>query len=80
MLTSQDSIHLTMKPRPMLFATFKYVGNDFDGDMARMAANSKVREWWRVTDAMQESPVEGAVGSAEGLGWWEQMEEVFYTP
>ena len=68
-----------MKPRPMLFATFKYIGNDFDADMARQAANPRIREWWAVTDAMQESPVEGAVGSAEGPGWWERMEEVFYV-
>jgi len=80
MLILQDSIHLIMKPRPMLFATFKHIGHDFEGDMARMAANPKVREWWTVTDAMQESPVEGAVGSAEGPGWWEPLEEVFYTP
>ncbi len=69
-----------MKPRPMLFATFKYAGQDYDTDMARMAANPKVREWWAVTDAMQESPVDGALSSATGPGWWERMEEVFYTP
>ena len=36
-----------------LFATFKYVGEDFDGDMQRMKANPKVREWWALTDGMQ---------------------------
>lgn len=36
-----------------LFATFKYVGEDFDGDMQRMKANPKVREWWGLTDGMQ---------------------------
>lgn len=54
------------------------MGNKFDEDMARMAANPKVQEWWAMTDGMQESPVEGAVGSAKGPGWWGQTEEVFY--
>ncbi|KAF2637227.1 rhamnose mutarotase [Massarina eburnea CBS 473.64] len=73
------SIYLTLTPRPTLFASFKYVGNAFDEDMARMAANPKVQEWWKMTDGMQESPVEGATGSASGPGWWGQTEEVFYV-
>jgi L-rhamnose mutarotase len=64
----------------MLFATYKYVGTDWEGDQKRMAANPKVREWWQMTDSMQESAVPGAIGSAEGPGWWTEMEEVFYTP
>lgn len=36
-----------------LFATFKYVGDDWDGDMKRMSENPKVREWWALTDGMQ---------------------------
>ncbi|KAF2450075.1 L-rhamnose 1-epimeras-like protein [Karstenula rhodostoma CBS 690.94] len=73
------SIFLSMEPRPTLFASFKYVGSAFDEDMARMAENPKVKEWWAMTDGMQESPVEGAIGSARGPGWWGQTEEVFYV-
>ncbi|KAJ6109357.1 hypothetical protein N7486_001591 [Penicillium sp. IBT 16267x] len=62
-----------------LFATFKYVGTDFEGDMEAMRANPKVREWWAMTDGMQESPIPGAVGSADGPGWWKVLDEVFYT-
>ncbi|KAF2249183.1 rhamnose mutarotase [Trematosphaeria pertusa] len=72
------SIYLSLTPRPMLFASFKYVGNAWDEDMKRMAANPKVQQWWEMTDGMQESPVEGAVGSKSGPGWWGQTEEVFY--
>ena len=36
-----------------IFATFKYVGDDWDGDMKRMSENPKVREWWAMTDGMQ---------------------------
>ncbi|EAL90618.1 rhamnose mutarotase [Aspergillus fumigatus] len=73
-----------------LFATFKYVGDDYEADMEKMRANPKVREWWAMTDGMQmwtmlmcsylqESPIPGAVGSAEGPGWWKVLDEVFYT-
>jgi hypothetical protein len=33
----------------------KYVGTDFEGDMEKMRANPKVREWWAMTDGMQVS-------------------------
>lgn len=65
-----------MNPRPTLFASMKYVGSDFDADMAKMASNPEVQKWWRMTDKMQESPIPDAKGSAEGP-WWGQMEEVF---
>jgi len=65
----------------ILFATFKYVGYDYAGDMERMAGNPKVREWWRMTDGYQESFVEGAVSSEAGEpAWWKPVEEVFYQP
>lgn len=46
--------------------------------MERMRENPKVREWWKLTDGMQESFIEGAVGSAESA-WWREVESVFYT-
>ncbi|KAL1961146.1 hypothetical protein VTO42DRAFT_3091 [Malbranchea cinnamomea] len=60
-----------------LFASFKYVGEDFEGDMRRMSEDEEVRRWWKVTDEMQESLVEGAKSSQEGE-WWKRLEEVFY--
>ena len=74
-----DSIYFLEVPRPMLFASFKWVGSDWDEDMKRMAANPKVQEWWKMTDSYQESPHPGATGSASGP-WWQVAEEVFYTP
>lgn len=65
----------------ILFASFKYVGYDFAGDMDRMRANPKVRDWWRLTDGMQESLVEGATSSEAGEpSWWKPVEEFFYLP
>ncbi len=29
-----------------LYSYFEYVGDDFDGDMAKMAADPKTQEWW----------------------------------
>ncbi|KAF2705467.1 DUF718-domain-containing protein [Pleomassaria siparia CBS 279.74] len=68
----------------ILFASFKYVGYDYAGDMAKMRQNPKVQEWWKMTDSYQESMVEGAKssygedGSGEP-GWWKGVEEVFYV-
>ena len=76
---SPDSIFIMTEPRPTLFSSFKYVGKDWDGDMKRMAANPQVQAWWEVTDAMQESLVPGATGSATGA-WWTELEEVFRLP
>jgi len=65
----------------ILFASFKYVGYDWAGDMERMKDNPKVREWWKMTDSYQESFVEGAKSSEDGEpAWWKGVEEVFYNP
>jgi L-rhamnose mutarotase len=49
--TSQDSIFYDNDRT--LFATFKYVGNDWEADMKRMRENPIVRKWWDMTDEMQ---------------------------
>ena len=58
----------------LLFAYFEYVGEDFDADMAKMAADPKTLEWWDIMMPMQ-TPLETR---AEGE-WWANMEEVFHT-
>ena len=60
-----------------LFATMKYTGSDFEGDMEKMKANPEVREWWQMTDGMQETLVDGSQGSTDPKGWWKGLEEVF---
>ncbi|PVH69755.1 DUF718-domain-containing protein [Cadophora sp. DSE1049] len=65
----------------ILFASFKYVGYNWAGDMERMKENPKVQEWWKMTDSFQESFVPGAKNSYDGVPpWWKGVEEVFYTP
>ena len=43
----------------MLFAYFEYIGDDFEGDMAKVAADETTQEWWAVCGPMQ-TPVEDA--------------------
>lgn len=57
-----------------LFAYFEYVGDDFDGDMQRMADDLETQRWWDLVMPMQE-PVEGR-GAGE---WWATMREVFHV-
>lgn len=57
-----------------LFAYFEYIGDDYEGDMAKIAADETTQEWWAVCGPMQ-NPVEDR---AEGE-WWKTIEEVFHT-
>ena len=57
-----------------LFAYFEYVGNDFDADMMRMAADPKTQEWWSYTDPMQVPLPDRDPGTK-----WVRIPEVFHT-
>jgi len=62
------------EPENLLFSHFEYHGDDFEADMARLAADEMTRKWWGLTDPCQE----GLNSRAEGE-WWAPMEEVFHT-
>jgi L-rhamnose mutarotase len=57
-----------------LFAYFEYVGDDFEADMAKMAADPKTQEWWDIMMPMQDPLPTRAAGE-----WWAEMEEAFHT-
>jgi L-rhamnose mutarotase len=57
----------------MLYAYFEYTGTDFAADMAKMAADSKTREWWAIMEPMQDP-----VATRKNGEWWANMEEVFH--
>ena len=57
-----------------LFAYFEYVGDDFEADMAAMAADPETQRWWKLTDAMQEPLPDREPGT-----WWKTIREVFHT-
>lgn len=54
----------------LLIANFKYIGNDYEKDMASVANDEDTQKWWRLTDGMQESFVDGATGSGGEIPWW----------
>lgn len=58
----------------LLFAYMEYDGDDFEADMAKMAADETTQKWWDVCMPMQ-SPVEDR-GEGE---WWKTLDEVFHT-
>lgn len=57
-----------------LFSYFEYVGKNFAADMAKMAADPKTQEWWKVCIPCQDPLPDRAEGE-----WWADMEEVFHT-
>jgi L-rhamnose mutarotase len=56
-----------------LFSYFEYIGSDFAGDMAKMAADPKTQEWWSYT-----SPLQEALPTRREGEWWATMDEVFH--
>ena len=63
------SIHY-YAPLQLLIANFKYTGDDYEADMKKIGQDPETQEWWRLTDGMQESLVEGAQGSGKDIPWW----------
>ena len=58
----------------LLFAYFEYIGTDFAGDMAKMAADPITQEWWSVCIPLQDPLPTRAEGE-----WWANMNELFHT-
>ncbi len=58
----------------LLFGYFEYHGQDFDADMAKMAADPKTQEWWAIMKPMQQ-PLE----TRNAGEWWANMDEVFHA-
>jgi L-rhamnose mutarotase len=69
------SIYLRELPdgKHYLFSYFEYVGDDFEGDMARMAADPTTQRWWAECMPCQEPLPDRAEGE-----WWADMAEVFH--
>ncbi len=56
-----------------LFSYFEYVGNDYEADMALMAADETTQKWWSVC-----KPCHQPLDTIEPGQWWADMEEVFH--
>ncbi|KAJ6531247.1 rhamnose mutarotase [Mycena capillaripes] len=70
------SIHY-YAPLQLLIANFKYTGSDYEADMKKVGEDPETQRWWKVTDVMQETLVDGAEGSGKDIPWWAEAEEVF---
>jgi L-rhamnose mutarotase len=56
-----------------LFSYFEYIGDNFDADMNKMAADSTTQQWWAVVKPLMD-PLE-----SRQLGeFWANMEEIFH--
>ena len=56
-----------------LFAYFEYTGDDYDADMAKMAADPVTQKWWDEC-----IPCQQPVDSATEDEWWGVMQEVYH--
>ena len=56
-----------------LFSYFEYVGNDYERDMAKMAADPATQRWWDECMPCQELLDTRVPGD-----WWAVMEDVFH--
>jgi len=56
-----------------LFSYFEYHGDDFDADMAKMAADPVTQKWWELC-----KPCQVPLPTRNQGEWWANMEEVFH--
>lgn len=62
------------EPENVMFGTWEYHGDDFEADMAKIAANEATRRWWAVC-----GPCQRPLESRKKGEWWAMMEEVFHV-
>ena len=65
-------IHQLDDGRYYLFGYYEYTGDDYQGDMKKLAAEPRNQEWLSSTDAMQ-IPLAGEKS-------WTIMQEVYHNP
>lgn len=58
----------------VLFASYEYVGGDWEADQAKMAADPVTREWWSLTDPCQYGFDEGAPDGVR----WQRLDEIWH--
>lgn len=58
----------------ILYSYFEYVGDDFEADMAKMAADPVTQQWWAVV-----RPLTEPVATAKPGEFWAGMVEVFHA-
>ena len=56
-----------------MFAYYEYVGEDFDADMAKVAADPATQKWWDLVKPLMQ-PLE----DRKEVEVWSGMEEVYH--
>ena len=56
-----------------MFAYYEYVGDDFEADMAKMAADPATQKWWDVV-----KPLMQPLPDRKEKEFWAGMEEVYH--
>jgi Uncharacterized conserved protein len=56
-----------------LFTYYEYTGDDYEADMAKIAADPKTQEWWDVVKPLMEPLPDRAEGD-----FWSDMEEIYH--
>jgi L-rhamnose mutarotase len=57
----------------LLFSYFEYIGNDYEADMAKMAADPETQRWWDVC-----KPCQKPLDCRKDGEWWADAEEFFH--
>lgn len=57
----------------LLFSYFEYIGDNYDADMAAVAADPTTQEWWAVCMPLQRPVDDRAQGE-----WWKLIPELFH--
>ncbi len=57
----------------IMFAYFEYVGDDFDADMAKMAADPTTQKWWATV-----KPLMNPLEDREPGEFWAGMKPLYY--
>ena len=61
------------EPENLLFGYWEYIGEDFEADAARMAADPRTQEWWDIC-----MPCQAPLETRKEGEWWAMMDEVFH--
>lgn len=56
-----------------LFSYMEYFGDDFEADMAAIAADPETQRWWKITEPMQKP-----VDDRNPNEWWHTIPESFH--
>ena len=56
-----------------MFSYFEYVGEDYEADMAKMAADPTTQKWWDIVKPLMDPLPDRAEGE-----FWSGMEEVYH--